>query len=87
MASPCSQVYYGAPADLPAYCTSLGKSPPAFSNTGEFFLEVVDEYEAADNVKVRLDRGRKGAGRSVETRDKQQTRRARRGVVAVGIKR
>ena len=48
------QVYYGPPADLPAYCTSLGKTPPAYSNIGEFFLAVVDEYEAADNVKVCL---------------------------------
>lgn len=45
-------MYFGAPAGLPAYCTGLGKTPPAYSNIGEFFLEVVDEYEAADNVKV-----------------------------------
>lgn len=49
-----SQVYYGAPSALPAYCTGLGKEPPAYSNIGEFFLEVVDEYEANDNVKVRF---------------------------------
>lgn len=46
------QVYYGKPADLPAYCQGLGKPAPAYSNIGEFFLELVDEYEAADNVKV-----------------------------------
>ncbi|CAN0419713.1 unnamed protein product, partial [Laminaria digitata] len=48
-------VFYGNPADLPSYCTGLGKTPPAYSNIGEFFLEVVDEYEAADNVKVLSD--------------------------------
>lgn len=46
-------MYFGKPSDLPDYCTNLGKPPPAYSNIGEFFLEVVDEYEAADNVKVR----------------------------------
>lgn len=54
------QVFFGAPAALPAYCTGLGKTPPAYSNIGEFFLEVVDEYEAADNVKVRRRGGRRG---------------------------
>ncbi|CAM9604466.1 unnamed protein product [Ectocarpus sp. 4 AP-2014] len=49
-------VYFGRPADLPAYCTGLGKTPPAYSNIGEFFLEVVDEYETADNVKALADR-------------------------------
>eukprot|EP00903_Cladosiphon_okamuranus_P012160 g11407.t1 len=48
-------VFYGSPAGLPAYCTSLGKTPPPYSNIGEFFLEVVDEYEAADNVKALSD--------------------------------
>ncbi|CAB1109350.1 ABC [Ectocarpus sp. CCAP 1310/34] len=48
-------VYFGRPADLPAYCTGLGKTPPAYSNIGEFFLEVVDEYETADNVKALAD--------------------------------
>ncbi|CAN0459614.1 unnamed protein product, partial [Ectocarpus sp. 12 AP-2014] len=35
--------------------TGLGKTPPAYSNIGEFFLEVVDEYETADNVKALAD--------------------------------
>eukprot|EP00752_Nemacystus_decipiens_P008144 g7283.t1 len=48
-------VYYGSPANLPSYCTSLGKTPPSYSNIGEFFLEVVDEYEATDNVKALSD--------------------------------
>ncbi|CAN0352553.1 unnamed protein product [Pylaiella littoralis] len=48
-------VFFGTPADLPAYCTSLGKTPPSYSNIGEFFLEIVDEYEAADNVKALSD--------------------------------
>eukprot|EP00904_Undaria_pinnatifida_P012369 jgi/Undpi1/8262/HiC_scaffold_25.g10732.m1 len=48
-------VFYGKPADLPSYCTGLGKQPPAFSNIGEYFLEVVDEYEAANNVKALSD--------------------------------
>lgn len=46
------QVYFGRPSDLPTYCQGLGKPPPAYSNVGEFFLEVVDEYEAKDDVKV-----------------------------------
>lgn len=48
-----AQVYYGTPADLPSYCEGLGKSPPPYVNIGEFFLEVVDQYESNDNVKVR----------------------------------
>ncbi|CAM9621310.1 unnamed protein product, partial [Hapterophycus canaliculatus] len=35
-------VYFGSPAALPEYCSSLGKTPPSYSNIGEFFLEVVD---------------------------------------------
>lgn len=46
------KVYYGRPSGLPGYCTDLGKAPPLYSNIAEFFLEVVDEYEAADRVEV-----------------------------------
>lgn len=46
------QVYYGKPSDLPAYCQGLGKSPPPYSNIGEFFLEVVNEYEAERTIEV-----------------------------------
>lgn len=47
-----NKVYYGKPSGLPAYCEGLGKTPPPYSNIGEFFLEVVDEYETAGNVEV-----------------------------------
>lgn len=47
------QVYFGKPSGLPDYCASVGKTPPQFSNIAEYFLEVVDEYEASDKVKVR----------------------------------
>lgn len=48
-------VYYGKPSNLPNYCSSLGKPPPPYSNIAEFFLEVVDEYEASNTVKVLAD--------------------------------
>ncbi|CAN0229893.1 unnamed protein product [Ascophyllum nodosum] len=44
-------VYYGKPSGLPAYCEGLGKPPPSFCNIGEFFLEVVDEYEGSKKVE------------------------------------
>lgn len=46
------KVYYGKPSGLPDYCDSLGKTPQPYCNITEFFLEVVDEYETSNTVKV-----------------------------------